>query len=72
VPSNRLNAIVRRTRHISADTDLRLARCLGPSTGFWLRLQQTYDLMEAQKKAGAEIKKIKPRAKRFLETTVSQ
>ena len=72
VPSNRINAIVRGTRNISADTDLRLARYFGLSTGFWLRLQQTYDLMEAQKKAGAEIKKIKPHAKRSLETTVSQ
>jgi len=64
VPSNRINAIVRGTRNISADTDLRLSRYFGLSIGFWLRLQQTYDLMEAQKKAGAEIKKIKPHAKR--------
>jgi len=67
VPSNRINAIVRGTRNISADTDLRLARYFGLSIGFWLRLQQAYDLMEAQKKAGAEIKKIKPHAKRSSE-----
>jgi len=71
VPSNRINAIVRGTRNISADTDLRLSRYFGLSIGFWLRLQQSYDLMEAQKKAGAEIKKIKPHAQRCSEATAS-
>ena len=33
-------------RSITADTDLRLARALGTSEGFWLGLQTDYDLEE--------------------------
>jgi addiction module HigA family antidote len=35
-------------RAVTADTDLRLARALGTSEGFWLRLQADHDL-EARK-----------------------
>lgn len=60
VPSNRINAIVRGLRGISADTDLRLSQYFGLSQGFWLKLQNAFDLMEAQRKSGAEIAQIKP------------
>lgn len=36
-------------RSITADTDLRLARALGTSEGFWLGLQTDYDLEEIAK-----------------------
>jgi addiction module HigA family antidote len=35
----RINAIVRGTRGVPADTALRLARYFGPSERFWLNLQ---------------------------------
>lgn len=44
VPPRRINEIVHKLRSITADTDLRLARALGTSEGFWLGLQADYDL----------------------------
>ncbi len=61
VPSNRINAIVRGLRGISADTDLRLSRYFGLAKGFWLKLQNSFDLMEAERKSGPEIARIKKR-----------
>jgi len=60
VPSNRISEVVRGRRGISADTDLRLARYFGLSEGYWLRLQNTYDMMEARREAGKTIARIKP------------
>jgi len=60
VPANRISGIVRGRRGISADTDLRLARYFGLSEGYWLRLQNSYDMMEAHRDAGSAISKIKP------------
>ena len=52
--------MVRGRRGISADTDLRLARYFGLSEGYWLRLQNAYDMMEARHDAGKDIARIKP------------
>ncbi|RJP20954.1 MAG: addiction module antidote protein, HigA family [Candidatus Omnitrophota bacterium] len=60
VPANRINDLVRGRRGITADTDLRLARYFGFSNGYWLHLQNAYDLMEAQRKDGQSIRRIKP------------
>ena len=60
VPANRINEIIRGRRGITADTDLRLSRFLRLSEGFWLRLQNAYDLMEIRRAAGRTINKIKP------------
>lgn len=60
VPANRINEIIRGRRGITADTDLRLARFFGLSEGYWLRLQNTYDIMETRREAGPLIGKIKP------------
>ena len=60
VPANRINEIIRGRRGITADTDLRLARFLGMSEGYWLRLQNTYDMMETRREVGSIIGKIKP------------
>ncbi|SRR6056297_1709015 len=46
VPPRRINEIVHGKRSITADTDLRLSRALGTSEGFWLGLQNDYDLEE--------------------------
>lgn len=60
VPTNRIHDIVRGRRGITADTDLRLSRFFGLSEGYWLRLQNTYDLMEVRRRTGSAIRAIKP------------
>jgi addiction module HigA family antidote len=60
VPRNRIHAIINGTRGITADTDLRLCRYFQLSEGFFLRLQNAFDMMEAKRKAGAKIARIKP------------
>lgn len=61
VPRNRIHAIVKGTRGITADTDLRLSRFFGLSEGYWLRLQNAYDMMEAKRSIAARsIQKIQP------------
>jgi addiction module HigA family antidote len=60
VPSNRIHAIVNGTRNITADTDLRLCRFFGLSEGYFLRLQNAFDTMEAKRRIGEQIVNIKP------------
>jgi addiction module HigA family antidote len=60
VPANRINEIVRGRRSVTADTDLRLGRFFGLSEGYWLRLQNDYDVLEAKRKAGRVISGIQP------------
>lgn len=60
VPSNRINEIIRGRRGITGDTDLRFARFFKLSEGYWLHLQNAHDMMQAQRKAGKSISKIKP------------
>jgi addiction module HigA family antidote len=48
VDAARLNEIVRGRRGITADTALRLARYLGTTPEFWLKLQVHYELRVAQ------------------------
>lgn len=40
-------------RSITGDTDIRLSRYFGTSEGYWLRLQNAYDLEEARRNLGA-------------------
>lgn len=56
VPHNRVSAILKGTRAITADTALRLARYFGTSPRFWMDLQQTYDLKVAEAAKGEEIR----------------
>ena len=60
VPSNRIHAIVNGTLRVTADTDLRLCRFFGLSEGYFLRLQNTYELMEAKRSLGTALAKIQP------------
>jgi addiction module HigA family antidote len=62
VPGNRITAILKGQRGITADTSLRLARYLGTTPEFWLNLQKLYELRVAQVEAGEQIEKtIRPR-----------
>ena len=60
VPANRIHDIVRGTRSITADTDLRLCRFFGLSDGYFLRLQLAHDLLDAKRSLENAIAKIKP------------
>jgi addiction module HigA family antidote len=60
VPANRIHAIVRGSRSITADTDLRLCRFFGLSEGYFLRLQNAFDTLEARRKLGTSLAKIRP------------
>ncbi len=44
VPANRIMAILKNQRGITADTALRLAQYFGNSPEFWMNLQQNYEL----------------------------
>src|SRR5262245_29181714 len=58
VPPNRIHDIVRGRRDITADTDLRLAKFFGLSDGYFLRLQNAYDTLEARRGMALVITKI--------------
>ena len=60
VPAQRISAIVAGKRAVSADTDLRLCRFFGLSSGYWLRAQAAYDTEVAKRDLGAVLKRIKP------------
>ncbi len=60
VPSNRINAIVRGQRNITADTDLRLTKYFGLTKGYFLRLQCSLEILEQSRKIEGELAKIIP------------
>ena len=51
VPANRITAILRAERSITADTAVRLGRYLGTGAALWMNLQSRFDvsLVEATK-----------------------
>ncbi len=62
VPANRISAILKGQRGVTADTALRLSRYLGTTPQVWLNLQKTFELRVAELESGKEIAKcIKPR-----------
>ena len=62
IDTTRLNEIVRGRRGITADTALRLARYLGTSPEFWLKLQVHYELRVARQAKQKEIERaVRPR-----------
>lgn len=58
----RLQAILDAAEPVDADADLRLARYFGMSEGFFLGLQNDYDLEEVRRNRGADLARIVPRA----------
>ena len=56
VPANRISAILAGRRAVTAETALRLARHFGTTPAFWLNLQKTYELEQAERAAGARIR----------------
>jgi addiction module HigA family antidote len=62
VPPRRINEIALGKRAVTADTDLRLARYLGMSEGFFLGLQADFELLERRREIAKELRSIRPRA----------
>lgn len=57
VPAPRVNDIVRERRAVTPDTALRLARYFGTTAQFWLNLQSSFDLKQAEGKLRRKIER---------------
>ena len=60
VPYQRVNELVRGKRGITPSTALRLSRYFGNTPDFWMNLQQSWDLYQAQAAEQEDLKKIQP------------
>ena len=60
VPAQRISEIVAGKRTVTADTDLRLCRFFGLSSGYWLRAQVAHDTEVAKREMGPILRRIKP------------
>ncbi len=62
VPTNRITAILNEQRGITADTAWRLARFWQTTAGYWMGLQEGYDLSKAWMENGDRItREVTPR-----------
>ncbi len=57
-----IEAVIAGGRPMDAELDLRLARYFRMSEGFFLRLQTSYELLEAKRALNGELDRIVPRA----------
>jgi antitoxin HigA-1 len=55
LPIARVHEILHERRGITAETDLRLSRYFRVSPGYWLRLQATYEIRDAQHRIGSKV-----------------
>ena len=62
VAPERVAAVIEGARPIDAELDLRLGRYFGLSEGFFLRLQDQYELLEAKRALNGDLDRIVPRA----------
>ena len=62
VSPDRLQSVVDGHRRMDGDLDLRLGRYFGMSEGFFLRLQDSYELLEAKRALNGSLDRIVPRA----------
>ena len=58
VPTNRMTGIVNGDRAITAETALRLSRFFGTTPEFWLNLQRSIDLWDAEAGIKDEMRRI--------------
>ncbi|MGH7570644.1 MAG: HigA family addiction module antitoxin [Gemmatimonadota bacterium] len=61
VPYQRVNEIVNGRRGVTASTSLRLSRYFGTTAGFWMNLQQRWDLYFAGEEEAQELDAIAAR-----------
>lgn len=56
VPANRISQIIAGKRSITGDTALRFGHWFGVEPQFWMNLQTQYDLANAEKMVGVEVR----------------
>ncbi len=61
VPPNRVSQIIAGKRSVTGDTALRLGHWFGVEPQFWLNLQAQFDLVAADQRAGAAIRRLPTR-----------
>ena len=62
VPTNRVTAILKGQRGITADTALRLSRYFGTTPQLWQNLQKAFELRVAEIESGKQIEeRVQPR-----------
>ena len=61
VPASRIRNVIDGSKPMSAELDLRLGRYFRMSEGFFLRLQASYELLEAKRALNGELDRIRPR-----------
>ena len=62
VPTNRITAILKGQRGITADTALRLSRYFGTTPQLWQNLQNAFELRVAETESGQDItERVEPR-----------
>ncbi|MDP9056323.1 MAG: HigA family addiction module antitoxin [Pseudomonadota bacterium] len=62
IEPQRIAAVIAGARAVDAELDLRLGRYFGMSEGFFLRLQDQYELLEAKRALNGDLDRIVPRA----------
>ena len=62
VAPERIAAVIDGVQLMDAELDLRLGRYFGMSEGFFLRLQDRYELLEAKRALNGDLDRITPRA----------
>lgn len=56
VPPNRVSQIITGKRSITSDTALRFGHWFGVQPQFWMNLQTQYDLVEAERRVGEDVR----------------
>lgn len=62
VPANRITAILRGERAVTAETAVRLGRYLGTGPEFWMTMQASYDIATVNREKGRVIENEVPAA----------
>ena len=62
VPANRITAILRGDRAVTAETAVRLGRYLGTGPEFWTTLQSAYEIAAVNREKGGAIEMEVPAA----------
>lgn len=62
VPVDQIRAVIDGSKPMDAELDLRLGRYFRMSEGFFLRLQDSYELLEAKRALNGLLDRIAPRA----------
>ena len=66
VPTNRITAVLKGQRGVTADTALRLSRYFGTTPQLWLNLQKTFELRMVEVQSGKDItERVQPRPTRL-------